>query len=419
MAKLDLDITVYSAAKYVKDFLQTPLSEAFKRIKFTEAKLELSTVPLAKGSNAVCLFVNDDGDAEVLEALAALGVKMIAMRCAGFDRIDLDACQRLGIQIARVPAYSPTAVAEFAVASMFAVLRHLCKAYVRVREGNYSLSGLVGSEVAHKTVGVVGTGIIGFHTCNNLVNMAKKVVAYDVVENPKVKELGIEYVSLDELFAQSDIISLHCPLMQATYHLIGEETVPKLKKGVLIVTRVGEGSSTLTLRWRASSAARLEEWLWMSTKKKVGITAPNTQPLPTLALMGMGAPCQAPSEMSARDDSNARNLGTARNAANVRNEGNCKEWLGELPLFWKTFTAFDAILVPFCTGPGGLEVVKPLLQMQQNLSRSDEICSSQLGVTVFSAALYVEKFIKGPLCENFSTVRMIEVRLNYSQNHGK
>ena len=202
-------------------------------IKYFETKLNEDTVSLAAGFDAVCVFVNDTVNAAVVEKLHQLGVKMIALRCAGFNNVDLDAATRLGIKVMRVPAYSPEAVAEHAMALAMAVNRHLHKAYIRVRENNYSLQGLNGMNFHGKTAGIVGTGKIGAAMARICYGFGMRVIAYDMYPN---KDLSfVEYVDLDTLLHESDLISLHCPLMDSTYHLINLETIQKMKDGVILV----------------------------------------------------------------------------------------------------------------------------------------------------------------------------------------
>jgi D-lactate dehydrogenase len=204
-------------------------------VKLIDAVLGPSTAALASGCNVVCAFVNDVVSAEVLDILAELGVKAIAMRCAGFDRVDLKKASELGIVVLRVPAYSPYAVAEHAVTLMMALNRQIIKAAVHARMLNYDLSGLVGFDMHGKTVGVVGSGKIGRCTAAILIGMGCKVLTFDPYENQEAKDMGMVYVSLDELLTQSSIITLHCPLMPSTKHIINAETIAKMKPGVMLI----------------------------------------------------------------------------------------------------------------------------------------------------------------------------------------
>jgi len=196
------------------------------------------TARLAQGHDAVCIFVNDQADAETLDVLKQVGVKAVALRCAGFNNVELKRAEELDITVVRVPAYSPEAVAEFAVGMIMTVVRKYHKAYNRVREGNFLLSGLVGFNLAGKTVGIIGTGKIGMLTGRILSQGFRcNVIAYDPYpDKVNAAETGITYVSeLNDLFKQADIISLHCPLMDSTRYLLNAETFPLTKKGVVIV----------------------------------------------------------------------------------------------------------------------------------------------------------------------------------------
>jgi D-lactate dehydrogenase len=216
--------------------MEQPLREAgFEQLDFIEATLDEHTAALAEGAPVVCLFVNDDANAQAVAKLAKCGVKVIAMRCAGFDRVDLDACQEHGIKVVRVPTYSPTSVAEHAVGLMFAVNRKLHQAYTRVQAGNYSLTPLVGSELRGKTVGVLGTGAIGTEAARMFKGLGMEVLAYDVRQNPAVEALNIPYHDMDYILERADVISLHVPLLPSTYHLINKDRVAKMKKGCILL----------------------------------------------------------------------------------------------------------------------------------------------------------------------------------------
>ena len=201
-------------------------------VKYFESKLNIDTVSLANGFDAVCVFVNDSVTAEVVHKLGEMGVKAIALRCAGYNNVDLKACKEMGIRVFRVPAYSPYAVAEHAMALLLAVNRRIHKAHIRTREFNFSLSGLTGFDLHGKTVGVVGTGKIGRIFADICKGFGMNIVAYDKFPNPNA---GLKYVELEELFRQSDIISLHCPLTEETHHMIGDDAVEMMKPGVVIV----------------------------------------------------------------------------------------------------------------------------------------------------------------------------------------
>ena len=200
-------------------------------IKYFESKLNPDTVSLAAGFDAVCVFVNDSVNAQVVEKLQELGVKAIVLRCAGFNNVDLKAC-RGKLRVFRVPAYSPHAVAEHAMALLLTVNRRIHKAHNRTREFNFSLQGLTGFDLYGKTVGVIGTGKIGRVFADICKGFGMKVLAYDKFPNP---DAGLNYVELDELFEKSDVISLHCPLTVETDHLIRSGSIRRMKEGVVIV----------------------------------------------------------------------------------------------------------------------------------------------------------------------------------------
>lgn len=200
-------------------------------IKYFEPNLNRDTVTLAAGFDAVCVFVNDTVDAVVVDKLYQLGVKAIVLRCAGFNNVDIKACEGK-LRVFRVPAYSPHAVAEHAMALLLTINRRTHKAYIRTRDFNFSLQGLAGFDLYGKTVGIVGTGKIGRVFADICKGFGMKILAYDKFPNP---DAGLDYVDLPELFAQSDIISLHCPLTEETHHLINAETIAMMKKGVTII----------------------------------------------------------------------------------------------------------------------------------------------------------------------------------------
>ena len=200
-------------------------------IKYYESNLNADTVSLAAGFDAVCVFVNDNISAEVVEKLHQMGVQAIVLRCAGFNNVDLKACQGK-LRVFRVPAYSPHAVAEHAMALLLTVNRRTHKAHIRTREFNFSLQGLTGFDLYGKTVGVIGTGKIGRVFANICRGFGMKVLAYDKFPNP---DAGLHYVELDELFEKSDVISLHCPLTVETDHLIRSGSIRRMKDGVVIV----------------------------------------------------------------------------------------------------------------------------------------------------------------------------------------
>lgn len=230
-------IATFSTKDYDRDFLSAANAAAGSPHEFVyfEAHLERRTAELARGSNAVCAFVNDVVDAETLEALANLGVSLVALRCAGFNNVDLEVAERLGVQIARVPAYSPHAVAEHAAALILSLCRKIHRAYARVREGNFALGGLLGSDLHGRTVGIVGTGRIGCEAGRIMRGFGCRVLGSDPVVSAKFEACGGSYVELDELLRQSDIVSLHCPLTPETHHLVDRRAIGQMKRGAMLI----------------------------------------------------------------------------------------------------------------------------------------------------------------------------------------
>lgn len=232
-----MKVAVFSAKPYDRSFLNAANDAAGRPhdIAFFEAHLLPSTVSLAAGAGAVCPFVNDRVNGPVLEALAAQGTRIVALRGAGFNNVDLAAAQRAGLTVARVPAYSPWAVGEHAVALMMALNRKTHRAYARVREGNFSLEGLLGFDFHGRTVGLVGVGRIGLVVARIMIGLGCRVLAYDPAPSDALKSLDLPLVPLDQLLAEADIISLHCPLTPETKHLIDATAVEKMKPGVMLI----------------------------------------------------------------------------------------------------------------------------------------------------------------------------------------
>lgn len=234
-----MKLAVFSAKPYDKLYLNTEHANEVDKsagieVIYHEFPLNIETAELAKGAEAVCIFVNDVADAEVIKDLAEHGVKAILLRCAGFNNVDLDAAQDNDMFVANVPSYSPEAVAEFAVALVQTLNRQTHRAYNRVREGNFNLDGLLGRTLHGKTVGLIGTGKIGVAFARIMNGFGCKVIGYDPFQNDEFKKVG-EYTDLDTLLPQSDIISLHCPLMDSTKHVINDHTLAKMKDGTMIV----------------------------------------------------------------------------------------------------------------------------------------------------------------------------------------
>ncbi len=203
-------------------------------LNFIEPRLSRETASLARGHDAVCIFVNDVADAEVLGILAREGIKLVALRAAGYNNVDLKAATRAGIAVCRVPAYSPHAVAEHAVALILALNRKIHRAYARVREGNFALEGLLGFDMYGKTVGVIGTGRIGAIAAGILKGFGCRILASDPYVNPDVSAIAA-YVEIPELLAESDIVTLHCPLTPDSHHLIGMKTLWQMKRGAMLI----------------------------------------------------------------------------------------------------------------------------------------------------------------------------------------
>ena len=227
-------VAVFSTKPYDATYLEQANGRAHELV-FFDARLSPEAAQLASGAEAVCPFVNDDLGAEVISDLADAGVKLIALRSAGFNHVDLAAAEAAGIAVGRVPAYSPHAVAEHTVALILTLNRKTHRAYNRVREGNFALDGLLGFDLHGKTVSIVGTGKIGEVVARILHGFGCTLLAHDPVENPACTALGVRYVARDELFAASDVITLQCPLTPETHHLIGAAALAKMKRGVMLI----------------------------------------------------------------------------------------------------------------------------------------------------------------------------------------
>ncbi|WP_413722814.1 2-hydroxyacid dehydrogenase [Sodalis sp. RH24] len=230
-----MKLAVYSTKNYDHKFLSQVNEHVGFEIEFFEFQLTPRTAKTAEGCDAVCIFVNDDGGRDVLEALAEMGVKLLALRCAGFDNVDLAAAKELGIQVARVPAYSPEAVAEHAIGLMMCLNRRIHRAYQRTRDANFSLEGLIGFNMHNRTAGVIGTGKIGVATMRILKGFGMRLLAFDPYPSAQALALGAEYVDLKTLFAQSDVITLHCPLTPENHHLLDRAAFAQMKDGVMII----------------------------------------------------------------------------------------------------------------------------------------------------------------------------------------
>lgn len=229
-----MKILFYDAKPYDEDSFNQALSDYNGiSIDYLEADINMRTVTLAKGYDAVCLFVSSQTSAEIIAELAKRGIRLILLRCAGFNNVDLKAAKQSGITVMRVPNYSPEAIAEHALALAFAANRHIHKAYIKVRENNFSLMGLTGFNFHGKTAGIIGTGKIGAAMARDCHGLGMRVLAYDKFPNPDLNFL--KYTELDELLSESDLISLHCPLTKETYHMIDFAAIEKMKDGVILV----------------------------------------------------------------------------------------------------------------------------------------------------------------------------------------
>ena len=230
-----MKIAVFSSKAYDRQFLADANASYNFEITFFEPRLKRKTAPLAQGCLVVCVFINDQADRPTLEYLAEHGTKVIACRSAGYNNVDLEAAAQLGIKVVRVPAYSPYAVAEHAAGLILTLNRKLYRAYNRVRDDNFSLQGLLGFDLHGSTVGIIGTGKIGQCFAQIMHGFGCQLLAYDVAENPACVDLGVTYVDLPTLLGQSDIVSLHCPLLPSTYHLINAETLTHMKRGAMLI----------------------------------------------------------------------------------------------------------------------------------------------------------------------------------------
>lgn len=230
-----MKITFFSTQPYDKEFFTKHNKDYGFQLEFVEAELDEVTVDLVKKSIAVCVFVNDKVTKDVIECLAQKGVKIIALRCAGFNNVDLVAAKENDLKVCRVPAYSPEAVAEHAVAMILTLNRKTHKAYNRVREQNFSLNGLLGFDLYGKTVGVIGTGNIGQAFCKIMIGFGCRVLAFDLIANKEMESIGVTYLPFLEVIAASDIISLHSPLNNQTHNLINKDTIDIMKKGAMLI----------------------------------------------------------------------------------------------------------------------------------------------------------------------------------------
>ena len=230
-----MKVAICSAQSYDHEFLTAANANFNHELMFFETRLSEKSIQLFSGFPVICAFVNDILNEGALRTLAGQGLRLIALRCAGFNNIDVQAAEKYGTRVVRVPAYSPYSVAEHTLALMLTLNRKTHRAFNRVRDGNFSLEGLLGFELHSRTVGIIGTGRIGQAVARILHGFGCRLLAYDVVQNEQCKALGVKYVELAELYRDSDIVTLHCPLNQQTHHLIDATALSQMKRGVMLI----------------------------------------------------------------------------------------------------------------------------------------------------------------------------------------
>ena len=230
-----MKISFFSSQPYDITFFEKVNNDFHHELIFHEYTLNEDTVDLVKDVSCICVFVNDKLTAAVLQKLYKKGIRLIALRCAGFNNIDLKIADKLGITVVRVPAYSPESIAEHTIGLMLSLSRHIHRAYNRVRESNFSLDGLLGFELHHSTVGIIGTGQIGTALAKILLGFGSRVIAFDPSPSDECISLGVNYVDFETLCQQADVISLHCPLTPDTHHLINQTTLKNMKQGIMLI----------------------------------------------------------------------------------------------------------------------------------------------------------------------------------------
>lgn len=230
-----MKVAIFSAKSYDRQFFTVANEKYHHELIFLEPRLNLQTALLVTDATTVCIFVNDEVDREILETLASHHVSLIALRCAGYNNVDVQAAKNLGIELVRVPAYSPYAVAEHTVGLILTLNRKLHRAYNRIREGNFSLEGLLGFDLHGRTIGIVGTGRIGTALAQIMTGFGCKVVASDRYQNPQCEKIGVRYLDLPQLLSQSDIITLHCPLTSENHHLINKAAIAQMKPHAMLI----------------------------------------------------------------------------------------------------------------------------------------------------------------------------------------
>lgn len=236
-----MKIAMFSTHKYEKKYFMEESKKFNHELIFLETRLTEETAKEANAIPCICAFVNDNLDAKTLAVLARGGTKLVALRSAGFNHVDLIACKKLGLRVVRVSEYSPSAIAEHAVSLILSLNRQIPRSYNRVRDGNFSIEGLVGFDLSKKTVGIIGTGKIGTVMARIMLGFGCDVIAHDLVHNQILSSIGVQYVSLDKLLRTSDIISLHLPLTNKTHYIINEESLAKTKHGVMLIN-TGRGA---------------------------------------------------------------------------------------------------------------------------------------------------------------------------------
>lgn len=230
-----MKVAVFSTKSYDQKSFNLVNQNYQHELVYFDFRLTQQVARMTEGFQAVCAFVNDDLSEPVLSILAKQGVKIIAMRCAGFDNVDLAAAERLGLQVVRVPSYSPEAIAEHTIGLMLSLNRRIHRAYQRTRDANFTLEGLTGFNFHGRTVGVIGTGKIGIATIRILKGLGMNVLAFDPFENPLAIELGATYAPLDDIYREADVITLHCPMTEANYHMLNTDAFNKMRDGVMII----------------------------------------------------------------------------------------------------------------------------------------------------------------------------------------
>ena len=230
-----MKIAMFSTKSYDQEYFEKHSNDHNYSFSYFETSLNKDTANLTIGFDIVCVFVNDKIDKDTIEILSRNGIRLIALRCAGYNNVDIISAKSNNIKVVRVPAYSPEAVAEHSLALILTLNRKTHKAYNRIREGNFSLKNLIGFNLYGKTVGVIGTGQIGATFCRIIKGFGCRVIAYDISKSQELMNLGVEYLSLNEVFKQSDILSLHCPLTPNTKHIVNDQSLALMKNGVMII----------------------------------------------------------------------------------------------------------------------------------------------------------------------------------------